>query len=125
MSNPIFTKSYTAEATIAPFRIVANGAADGGIIQAASATALMFGVTGELGADDTECLDVHQGGQPAVEYGGVVTRGAPLTSDSIGRAVVAAPATGVNNRIIGFASVAGVSGDIVEFNISIHTMQGA
>ena len=124
MANPTFTKSYTAEETIAPYRIVANGAVDGGIVQAASETALIFGVTSELGAEATECIDVHQCGQPLVEYGGVVSRGQPLTADADGKAIVATPAAGDNNRIIGFASVSGVSGDIVEFNISIHTMQG-
>jgi len=124
MANPTFTKSYTAEETIAPYRIVASGAADGGIIQAKSVIALMFGVTGELGAEATDCIDVHQCGQPLVEYGGLISRGDPLTSDSVGRAIVATPAAGENNRIIGFASVSGIAGDIVEFNISIHTMQG-
>lgn len=125
MSNPTLTKTFTAENVLMPHRIVAHGSTDGAVIEADSATATMLGVSAEIGADAGGCIDVHLAGMPLVEYGGVIPRGAPLTSNAIGQAIEATPAAGVNHRIIGFASVSGVSGDIVAFNLSLHTMQGA
>ncbi|REM14738.1 DUF2190 domain-containing protein, partial [Mycobacterium tuberculosis] len=59
-----------------------------------------------------------------VEYGGAVAAGDPLTSDASGRAIVAAPAAGANARLVGFAEVAGVLGDIGSVFISPCVMQG-
>jgi hypothetical protein len=59
-----------------------------------------------------------------VTAGGTVTRGAPLTSDATGRAVVAAPAAGSNVRLIGFARQAAVVGDVFEIVVSPGLMQG-
>ena len=84
----------------------------------------LMGVLTGLDAAVNEPADVVQGGIADVEYGGVVTRGAPLTSDATGRAVVAAPAAGVNNRIVGFAEVSGVLGDIGAVRLAIGFMQG-
>lgn len=101
--NPTLIKNYIAEGAVNPFRIMARGTADGQVVQASSATDTLFGTTGELGAADTKRIDVNQGGQPDVEYGGNVSRGDPLTSDANGKAVTAAPGAGSNVRIIGFA----------------------
>ena len=123
--NPTFTKNYTAGAAINPYRIVQHGAADGAVIQGAGVTSTLIGVTGEIGADAAgDRVDVHLSGQPDVEYGGTVTRGDPLTSDSVGRAVTAAPAAGVNNRIIGFATVSAVLGDIAPMDLAPGRIQG-
>lgn len=117
-------KAYLAEAVIAPRRIVKHGTADDKIIQAAAATDKLLGVTSEVPAAIGEHTDVVKNGLVDVEFGGTVTRGDPLTSDAVGRAVVAAPTAGVNNRLIGFAEVAGVVGDIGQMQIALGVMQG-
>ena len=59
-----------------------------------------------------------------VEFGGAVTRGAAVTSDANGKAVAAAPAAGSNVRIIGFAEVSAVAGDIGPILVAPGVMQG-
>lgn len=122
--TPTEINSYIAGAAITRRRIVKWGAADGQVLQAAAVGDFLMGVTTGLDAAVNEPTDVVQGGIVDVEYGGVVTRGAPLTSDANGRAVVAAPAAGVNNRIVGFAEVSGVLGDIGCVRLAIGFMQG-
>ncbi|MGH8568782.1 MAG: DUF2190 domain-containing protein, partial [Gammaproteobacteria bacterium] len=63
-------------------------------------------------------------GTAEVEYGGTVTRGGLLTADSVGRAIAAAPAAGVNNRIIGIALVSGVISDIGLVQLAPGQIQG-
>lgn len=63
-------------------------------------------------------------GKGKVILGGTVAAGDPLTSDASGLAVVAAPAAGVNNDIIGFALEAGVSGDLIKFDARAGVIQG-
>lgn len=108
MRNELFIKACYAGAAILPFRIVKHGAADGYAIQAAAAADFSFGVSDSLGAAAAnDPCDVIRGGIAEVIYGGTITRGQPVTSDSSGRAVAAAS----GNRVIGYAEVSGVSGD--------------
>lgn len=123
--NPLLTKTYDAEAAIAAYRIIKYGTADSDVLQGAAVTDFLMGVSGKLSAEINERIDIYTHGLVEVEYGGNVTRGDPLTSDSVGRAIAAAPAAGVNNRIIGFAEVSGVSGDIGKTDISKGQIQGA
>lgn len=124
MNIPGLTKAYLATAIIAAYRIVKYDAVDGAVIQSTSATDLHAGVTTKVPAAVGEHADVIKGGLADIEYGGAVTRGNPLTSDAVGRAVVAAPAAGVNNRIIGSAEVSGVLGDIGQVWIAPGYIQG-
>ncbi len=125
MGNPTLIKEGTAEAGITKCRIVKFGAADGGYIQAAAATDFLAGVYGEsFDVVTGERLGVTKQGIADVEYGGAVTRGQPLTSDANGKAVTAAPAAGSNVRIIGFAEVSGVAGDIGQVWLEPGVMQG-
>ena len=119
-------KSYVAGAAIPKRRIVKFGAADGAVILSAGAAVTEFsiGVTTEIDVATGEPVDVVRGGITDVEYGGTVVRGGPITSDATGRAVAAAPAAGVNNRIIGFAEVSAVVGDIGPVSIDPGVMQG-
>ncbi len=117
-------KNYVAEAATGAFLIAALGATDGTAKQAAAATDPIVGVFEELDHTVGARADVIRSGPARVRYGGVVTRGAPLTSNGAGRAVVANPAAGSNVRIIGHADVAGVDGDIVEMFINVQTYQG-
>ena len=125
MHNPLLTKSYVAEAAVTKRRIVKPGTADGDAVLAAAATDLLKGVSSQIDASITKRVDVHLVGVVEVEYGGTIAKEDPLTSDSVGRAVAAAPATGVNNRIIGYAEVAGVVGDIGSVRLNQGTIQGA
>lgn len=112
---------FTAGAAIVGCRIVKVGAADGTAIQAAAATDALLGVSDPMGAAAGKTCDVHLNGTPDVEYGGPVTRGARLTSDAQGRAIVAAPAAGATVEIIGRALVAGVLGDRQAIHLSPST----
>lgn len=124
MANTLLNKNYLAEAAIAPFRIVRMGAADGGVLQAAAATDALIGVSEAVGPASGERCDVVKVGLADVELGGAVVRGGPVTSDATGRGVAAAPAVGANNRVIGFAEVSGVAGDIIPVYLSPCVMQG-
>ncbi len=122
--NPTLTKNFTAEIAVTRYRIVKFGSSDGQVVQAAAATDAMVGVVAELDAAGGERVDVHLAGLAEVEFGGTVARGALVTADSQGRAVAAAPAAGVNNRVIGVAMVAAASGDIASVLIAPQQIQG-
>lgn len=122
--NPELFLSYTAGAAISANRFVKFGANDRTVVQAAAATDAIMGVS-DLAAASTETVDVCLSGVFPVVYGGTVTRGDLLTSDSTGRAIVAAPAAGVNHRIGGVAMVSGVVGDLGSVRLSPGSFQGA
>lgn len=124
MANQVLAKNYTAGGAIPAFRIVKMGANDGEVLQAAAATDLLMGVNGELAPASGERVDIQKMGIARIEFGGTVTRGGPVTSDASGKAVAAAPAAGSNVRIIGFAEVSAVSGDIADVLIAPSVMQG-
>lgn len=124
MANTLLNKNYVAEAAIAAYRIVKFGAVDGQVLQAAAATDLLVGVCESVGPAISERCDVVKSGIAEVEFGGAVTRGGPLTADAVGRAVAAAPGVGLNVRIIGFAEVSAVLGDIGPALIAPGVMQG-
>lgn len=124
MSNPTLTKNFTFGAAATKARIIKFGAADATVVQASAATDFLIGVVAELDVASGARGDGHVAGLVPVEYGGNVTRGAPLTADANGKAVVAAPAAGSNVRIIGFAWVSGADGDIGTALLSPGVMQG-
>ena len=126
MGTPTLIKNFKAGAAVAAYRIVKFGADDDHAIQGAAVGDALFGVGDELGADAAEdSLDVTVDGIAEVEFGGTITRGGLVTSDSVGKAVAAAPATGVNNRVVGIAWVSGVSGDIGQVLLQPGQIQGA
>lgn len=124
MSNELLLKNYVAGGAVAKHRIVKFGAADGIVVTGAAATDALIGINAELDVAQGERVDVIRAGLPLVEYGGNVTRGAPLTSDATGRAITAAPAAGSNVRIVGFAEVNAVAGDIDRMLFAPGVMQG-
>lgn len=123
-STPTSIKTYIAAAAITKRRIVRHAAADNQVQLGSAATDLLIGVTTEIDVAINEPVDVIREGLADVEYGGAVGRGQPLTSDATGRAVVAAPAAGSNVRLIGFAEVSGVLGDIGTVFVAPSVMQG-
>jgi hypothetical protein len=124
MGNPTLIKNYTSPAAASPYRIAKPGANDGEVAQAAAATDYLMGVYESLPVAAGERCDIVKAGIADIEYGGVVTRGQPITSDAVGRAVAAAPAAGATARIIGFAEVSAVLGDIAPALIAPSLMQG-
>lgn len=124
MANVTLVKGGTAEAAIAAYRIVKPGTADGNYLQAAAATDFLMGVCESVGPAAGERIDVVKSGIADVEFGGTVTRGGPVTADASGKAVAAAPAAGSNVRIIGFAEVSAVAGDIAPVWLEPGLMQG-
>lgn len=122
--NPLFLKSYTAATAIPAFRIVKFTAA-GVVGLAAAATDASIGVMNEVSPLTGERCDVVRQGIAYVEAGGAIALGAPVTADATGRGVTAAPAAGVNNRIIGIAEeVASAAGDVIGVLLEPGYMQG-
>jgi len=122
-----YIKNYVAEGAIAAYRIVMHGAADGQVLQATAATDLLIGaavIPANQSVVANERVDVALDRFVPVEYGGTIAAGDPLTADASGKAVAAGPAAGTNNRIIGYAGVAGVAGDIVDVYIRPGQIQG-
>ena len=117
-------RNFTLTTAAAAFTIAALDTADGQVKQATAATDNIVGVFDELDLTSGSRADVTRLGTKRVRYGGAVTRGAPLTANSAGRAVTAAPAAGANVKIIGYAEVSGVDGDIAEMLINVQTYQG-
>ena len=125
MNNPGLIKSFVATVALVAYRIVMFGADDKHVTLATASTDALIGVTGAVVATAAESpSDVILSGATEVEYGGVISRGDLLTSDAQGRAVAAAPAAGVNARIIGTAMVSGVLGDIGSVHINATQIQG-
>lgn len=122
--NPTLTKNYVAGTAIAKRRIVKFDAADGKVIQAAAATDSLVGVAAELDAASGARVDVHLAGIAEIEAGGAVTRGGLVTADANGKAVAAAPASGVNNRVIGVAMVTAANGDVFPVLLAPNLIQG-
>lgn len=124
MANIGLTKSYTAEGAISANRIVKVGAADWGALQAAAVSDKLIGISTEIDAASGERVDVVHEGIADLKLGGTVARGDFLTSDASGQGVVAAPAGGTNNQIIGKALISGVSGDIIPVLVAPSMLQG-
>lgn len=126
MHDPLQTKTFkTGGVAISPYRIVKFGSADDTAAQAAASTDYLFGISNSLGGAATdETLDIHMAGIAELEYGDTVTRGQPLTADSNGKGIPAAPGAGTNARIIGFAVKSGVAGDIGAAQIAPGMVQG-
>lgn len=125
MANPLLAINYLADAAIPINRLVKLGSGDRAVALAAAATDAILGVVNETSPALGERVDVVRVGIAWAEAGAAIARGAPLTADAIGRAVTAAPAVGVNNRIVGFADEAATAaGDVIRIQVNPGFMQG-
>lgn len=127
MANPLLVVNFIADAAILNNRLVKFGTADRNVAVGAAPADFVIGVVNEMppGIAAGERVDVVRMGIAWVEAGAAIPRGSPITTDGVGRAVVAAPAAGVNNRIIGFADeTATAAGDVIRFMIEPGLMQG-
>ena len=104
------TKRYTADGAITTRRLVKRGASDTQMAQASAVTDLIVGVyLGPGDAANGDTIDVCLLGECTLEVTGSVSFGSLLTTDSNGKGAVAAPASGVNNRIAAMALQAGTN----------------
>lgn len=122
--NPGLTKNYNAGGAVTKRRIIKFGADDKTVVQAAAATDLIIGASTDVDTVTDETTDVIVAGIALVQAGGAVTRGNEVTSDANGKAVAAAPAAGVNNRILGIALASAVLDDWFPVLISLGVKQG-
>jgi hypothetical protein len=107
--KPGFYRSYVAESVIPPYRMACFGVAAGSATQAVDGSKFLCGVTQIVGADAIgDQVDICRDGLPEVQYGGVVTKGDPLTSDADGKAITAQ----AGQHFLGYAEVDGVEDDI-------------
>lgn len=124
MSKPMLLKNFVAEAAITAYRQVKFGASSGAVLQATAATDMVIGVCNEVAPALGERCDIVLVGIAYIEAGATITRGALVTSDSVGRAVTPAPAAGTNNRYTGIALDSAVIGDIIPVLLTPGMMQG-
>ncbi|MBX9702379.1 MAG: DUF2190 family protein [Acetobacteraceae bacterium] len=124
MSNVLLLKNFTAGGAIAAFRCVRLSAAET-VVQATAATDAVIGVVQELPVVLGERVDVAVSGIAFAEAQGTIALGDLLTAQGVGRVQPAAPAAGVNNRIIGIALEASTAtGDIIRILLTPGSVQG-
>jgi hypothetical protein len=118
--------AFEAGGTVNNFRLVKFGSGDRIAVQADAATDAIIGVADVAATSCAtgEKFDVVLEGVFPVTYGGNVTRGQFLTSNSSGQAIPAAPSAGSNVSVIGRALVSGVSGDLGSVLINPGSLQG-
>lgn len=118
-------KGMKGDAAIATANLILKFGSDADhVVPASAVTDVLIGVN-EHSIDAAEDdVRVMLSGIAEVIAGGTVAVGEKLTTDANGKAVTAAPATGVNNSIIGIATKAGVLNDIITVLIAPSTLQG-
>jgi len=106
---------FIAEAPILPARILKFGTAAGTVIQATTNTDVQIGVSPlKITYVAGELVDVILSESPLLQLGGTVAQGVRLTTDSVGRGILATGSV----RTIGLSLQAGVIGDIIPILIS-------
>jgi len=122
--NPLLYKAFTAGGAISPYRLVKFSAAETVVVSAAAGD-FHIGVNSDLTIASGERVEVMTHGIAFAEAGAAITIGTLLTADASGRVITAAPAAGVNNRIIGIAmEAATAAGDIIRVLLSPGSVQG-
>ena len=124
LRNQGLAKAFVAGAAISPNRFLKFGADDRTVIHAAAAGDSIIGVSDDVGCASGERVDVILSDIATVEFGGTVTRGGLLISDSTGRAIASTASAGANVRIGGVALVSAVVGDKGPVLISLGSFQG-
>ena len=125
MSNNQLAKNYVADVAIPAYRFVKPGTADDRITLATASTDAIIGCSTDIAAAAGERCDVQLAEVAYIEAGAAIARGSLLTADASGRAIVAAPATGINASVAGRAlETAAAAGDIIRYMQSIGQIQG-
>ena len=120
----VVEKSVKCAAAVTAFTVAKLGADDDTLAVAAAVSDSLVGIFQHATQNAGEEVRVMVIGISRAKCGETITRGQKLTVDASGQVVAAAPATGVNNHIIGLAMASGVSGDIVPVLLSQSVMQG-
>ena len=118
MINSSF-RGRVAEAAVSGYLIVKAGTAAMSCVPAAAATDKLLGTSDELDHVTGEMVDLAMGSVPKVRLGGTVAAGDALTSDANGKAIAT---TTAGNRLIGFAEIAGVSGDVITYQRALGVL---
>jgi Uncharacterized conserved protein (DUF2190) len=127
MAVPLLTLTYRcpSAAVVPARRFVRHGAADHEVQLAANDTVPILGVSEQVGGVAGQPVDVIHLGVAVVEAGGAVARSSLVTADATGRAVVSAPAAGVNAFVGGVAlETATAAGDLIRVLIRNERIQG-
>jgi hypothetical protein len=126
--NQGLIKTYNAGGTVNHARFVKLDSDDRTVIQSAAAADFTIGVSdfspNATAAASGERVDVQLTDIATVTYGGTVTRGQLVISDSTGRAITATAAAGANVRTCGVAMVSGVVGDLGAVLLGPGSFQG-
>jgi hypothetical protein len=126
--NQGLLKTFTAAAAVNHSRFVKFDTLDTTIVQGAAGADSIIGVSDfspvGTAAATGERVDVQLTDIATVLYGGTVTRGQLVMSDSTGRAVAATAAAGVNVRTCGVALVSAVVGDLGPVLLTPGSFQG-
>ena len=107
------------------FTIAKPGADDDTDSVSTAVTESLIGIFQHTTVAAGDTVRLMMTGISRIKLGGTVTRGDRLTSDAAAKGVTAAPATGVNNSIIGTALQSGVNGDIISVFLAPGEIQGA
>lgn len=124
MANPGFTKAYIADTDIGPYLIVKAGSVDGNVALSTAVTDKLLGINDSVQVAAGQTADIIHEGSANCTAGGTIAAGDWLTADSSSRAVTAAPASGVNNQIIGKALISAVVGDVFPVLVQLGQNQG-
>jgi hypothetical protein len=124
--TPILIRNFVAgSGGVAERQIVRLGAADGEVVATTAVTDTPIGVSVQPGtAAQGHRVDVAIAGVVEVTAGGSISRGDYLTTNGSGLAVAAAPASGVNNGIVGIALMSAAPGDIIPALLAQGRIQG-
>ena len=122
--NELFSKAFTAEGTINPYRIVKVGAAAGGVLEATAVTEALIGVTGNVTVLIGERVAGVRLGVAKVGIDGTPAIGTFITATTGGKGAAAAPAAGVNNNVIGRILKTAADEDLCDVFLSPGMVQG-
>jgi hypothetical protein len=111
LRNQGLTKAFVAGAAISGNRFLKFGTDDKTVVLGAAAGDSIFCVSDDVGCASGERIDVVLTEIATVEFGGTVTRGGLVISDSTGRAIAATATAGSNVRTAGIALASAVVGD--------------
>jgi Uncharacterized conserved protein (DUF2190) len=125
MARPGLTFSYTAEMALPARRFVKHGAADGRVTLATDGAVPILGAAEQIPTKIGFTVDVIHTECAVIEAGAAVARSSVVSSDATGRAIVAAPAAGVNMWAAGVAlEAATAAGDLIRILLAPQRIQG-
>lgn len=122
--NDLLSKEFIAGAAIGACKFVKMGSNNGEVIEAVDGAATIVGVSPDEATASGARIRVQQKGIAKVKSGGTITRGAYVTASTAGVAVAAAPASGVNSHVGGYAEESAASGDLFGVVLGAFVMQG-